>query len=167
MSRNLTTVKCLTMYMYHNICVMVSIHIATFFVSGVQLGLSTKYMDFSSYHPRSSSLETLKPYQCTSCHATFTDKMDLKTHMSQIHGHKMPYCCQLCGKGYFSAMGLRHHKSVHEGKQFNCPVCDKKTNQKGNMKLHLRRVHKSDQCSNCLQVFPLEEFQLHVSTCLR
>ena len=77
----------------------------------------------------------------------------------------MPFRCQLCGKGYLSRRGLSHHMALHEGKTFECPVCGREMNTKGNMKKHLRRIHKSDQCARCMQMFSVEELQLHIQTC--
>ena len=151
--------------MFPRLCLLYTL--SFLFVSGSQMDLSpTKRMDFSRYeNTRTDVLEASKPYHCTSCPARFFSIREVKIHMSESHGAQMPYCCHLCGKGYLSYRGLKHHMSVHEGKQFHCPICDKKSNQRGNMLQHLRKVHKSDQCSKCMQVFPIENFQLHVSTC--
>ena len=130
------------------------------FFSGV---LSNEQTGISSYGH--SQIDSYK-FHCPSCPAKFMEKFQLSIHMSQNHGDRMPFHCQLCGKGYLSNRGLSHHmSSIHKGKQFECPVCNRKMNRKDHMRTHIRQVHKSDQCFNCMQVFPLEEFQSHVSTC--
>ena len=83
-------------------------------------------------------------------------------HVSTMHADLMPFRCDLCGKGYHSAQGLLHHKVVHEGKTFTCPVCDRSLTQKGHLKKHMQRVHKSIQCISCMMVVPLEEYDDHV-----
>lgn len=119
----------------------------------------------SSDKPQIGALQSLKAFFCTSCPAQFYDRSELKEHMSQSHGDQLPFCCQICGKGYFSNQGLNHHMKLHEGKSFVCPICDRKMNQLGNIKRHLRNVHKSRQCPQCMKVFHLEEYDAHVQTC--
>ena len=133
-------------------------------VSGV---LSNEQMGMSSYgHSQIDTYkQTLKQFHCPSCPAKFVEKFQLSSHMSQNHGDKMPFHCHLCGKGYLSSRGLSHHMGLHKGKQFECPVCGRKMNRKDHMRTHIRHVHKSDQCFTCMQVFPLEEYHLHVSSC--
>ena len=127
--------------------------------------------DHSNFNMDTSSatnlfhINPMHSLNCPFCPTSFSDKFQLKAHISQFHGKQMPFSCSLCGKGYLSAQGLDHHKSVHEGKKFSCPVCDIKMNQKGNIKQHLRRVHKSDQCMKCLQVYSIKDFSLHFQAC--
>ena len=136
-------------------------------LSGVLLHKQIAHSSMPSFAvSQNDSFETLKPLQCPSCPARFFGKNELKAHASQNHGDQMPFCCQLCGKGYLSHQGLRDHQmSFHEGQMFFCPICDRKMNYKNVYKRHLRNVHKSDQCSRCMQVFTLEEFKFHISSC--
>ena len=128
--------------------------------------LPNEQISLASYdNPQNGALQSLKAYYCTCCPAKFFDYSDLKDHMSNNHGNQLPFCCQICGKGYFSNQGLSHHMKLHEGKTFVCPICDRKMNQLGNIKRHLRNVHKSSQCTRCLNVFLLEEYDAHVQTC--
>ena len=130
-----------------------------------QKQLASSFTGSYNHHAR-DSIETFNDFHCPSCPAKFVEKFELKTHMSHNHGHQMPFCCQLCGKGYLSYQGLKDHQmSFHEGKLFACPICDRKMNQKSNLKRHLRLIHKSEQCTRCLQIFHLEEFNLHISAC--
>ena len=119
----------------------------------------------SDFDSKKAVLETLKPFHCTKCPAKFLENSELKAHFSQEHGNEMPFSCQLCGKGYTSRGGLNHHMSLHEGKLFQCPICDRKMTQKGVINRHLRNVHKSAQCSRCMQLFHLDIFHQHVLTC--
>ena len=115
---------------------------------------------------QNNSHEIIRPHRCPSCPARFFEKYELKAHASQIHGDQMPFCCQQCGKGYLSYQGLKDHQaSFHEGQRFICPICDRRMNYKNVYKRHLRNVHKSDQCSQCLEVFNLEEFKYHTQSC--
>ncbi|XP_013073707.2 myoneurin-like isoform X13 [Biomphalaria glabrata] len=86
-----------------------------------------------------------------------------KTHLSQFHGNKMPFQCQLCGKGFFSTSGLNHHKLAHEGRKFMCTICDSKFNQKSHLKTHLNKIHKLSQCTVCSLLFNIgHEFNQHI-----
>ena len=78
----------------------------------------------------------------------------------------MPFKCSLCGKGYVSHSGLKHHERSHRGKQHMCPLCDSKFTQKFSIKLHLKNVHASIQCTTCMNIFKIgAEFNSHVLHC--
>ncbi|XP_005104493.1 myoneurin isoform X17 [Aplysia californica] len=107
----------------------------------------------------------LAPFKCRSCPAVFFEKSQLKSHISELHGHEMPYTCALCGKGYMSSSGFNLHMQVHEGKTYVCPICDCKLAQKSTIRRHIRVVHKSSQCLSCGEIFRLEEYDQHVQRC--
>ena len=129
------------------------------------MGISTHTSLSGNLNATNDSLEMLKSFYCPSCPAKFIEMSELKAHLSQRHGDQMPFCCQLCGRGYRSRKGLWHHMNVHEGRMSMCPICYRTITQKTNFKKHLRNVHKSDQCDRCMKVFDLEQFNIHVSTC--
>ncbi|XP_059155930.1 zinc finger protein Gfi-1-like isoform X8 [Physella acuta] len=103
---------------------------------------------------------------CFFCPEILPDKAALKAHMSQFHGHSMPFTCTLCGKGYASLSGLNHHMRLHEGKAYLCPVCDSKFTQKSTMKTHLKGIHMSSQCPECSAILKIgPEYDIHVLNC--
>ncbi|XP_005104487.1 zinc finger protein 652-B isoform X8 [Aplysia californica] len=103
---------------------------------------------------------------CKLCPARFQYESDLKTHMSNRHGHSMPYTCSVCGKGYLIANSLYYHSLTHAGKFSVCPLCNTSFTRKFSMKLHLKKVHGSAQCRTCSKVFPLgPEFTRHIESC--
>ncbi|GFN92124.1 Zinc finger y-chromosomal protein [Plakobranchus ocellatus] len=105
--------------------------------------------------------------ECFICY-TAVDPEAFKAHMFHFHGQTMPYICTICGKGYQSSTGLGHHKRLHEGKSFMCPVCDSKFTQMAAMKTHLKKLHDSLQCPHCMVVFKRgAEFDQHVLLCRR
>ena len=104
-------------------------------------------------------------YPCHSCPAILPSSHLLRTHISNCHVDQMPFRCELCGRGYFSAQGLGHHKAKsHEGKTYACPICDVKKTQKHHLKDHMKRVHKIDVCTTCGLVVPLDEFDRHLKS---
>ena len=132
-------------------------------------GANSKELDSSSSHAShyaaSIQADPSRPYQCQSCPAQFPEMFQLKTHVSNNHGETMPYTCPLCGKGYLSLQGYNLHMKKHEGKTFQCPICDSKFTQKSTLLRHMRSVHNSSQCPYCLRPFLLQEFEAHVQMC--
>ena len=107
----------------------------------------------------------LSYYQCFGCPQRFESKMLLAKHMSLCHSSEMPFSCTLCGKGYATQSGLNHHRRLHDGKSYTCPVCDVKMSQKSNVKQHMKNVHNVAQCVKCDKIIQLEVFKDHVSQC--
>nr|KAI8755177.1 myoneurin-like isoform X3 [Biomphalaria glabrata] len=112
---------------------------------------------------QSHNSECLK---CSICAVKFSYKHELKMHLSQQHGQNMPFSCHLCHKGYQTSMGLTYHIRGHEGKFYNCPVCDAQLTQKSSLKYHLKNVHGVTQCNTCSAILKLgPEFKHHVLNC--
>lgn len=104
---------------------------------------------------------------CTHCSAQFSNKHDLKTHISSQHGHHMPFTCTLCGKGYQTAMGLTYHKRAHEGTSYPCPLCNSRLTQRSSMRAHLKSIHSVAQCATCSGIFTVgQEYNQHVLHCV-
>ena len=84
-------------------------------------------------------------------------------------GMKYRYECRTCGKGYMHMYSLTRHELTHQGtgKHFLCPICDTTFTQKSSIKTHLKAVHKSKQCINCSDIFPIgDTYDLHVRQCI-
>lgn len=60
----------------------------------------------------------------------------------------VPLSCEMCGKlfnGRNRRQNLQHHMMIHLGvKPFLCPICPHRSNRKGNLDLHILRVHGKD-----------------------
>uniref|UniRef100_A0A2C9K8A7 C2H2-type domain-containing protein n=1 Tax=Biomphalaria glabrata TaxID=6526 RepID=A0A2C9K8A7_BIOGL len=118
--------------------------------------------------PNKSSLQSHNSecLKCSICAVKFSYKHELKMHLSQQHGQNMPFSCHLCHKGYQTSMGLTYHIRGHEGKFYNCPVCDAQLTQKSSLKYHLKNVHGVTQCNTCSAILKLgPEFKHHVLNC--
>lgn len=133
--------------------------------------LSAGNLRLSSHYPQSDlvysgELPAASSCQCPHCPVVLVSAAFLKAHISESHGNAMPYMCSLCGKGYLSSAGLHLHKLLHQGKSFDCPVCDMKFSQKSNLKRHLARVHSLAVCLTCSNMFSLGlEYNQHVLHC--
>ena len=87
------------------------------------------------------------------CGYKFIQPKNIKEHQNE---HITEFNCTMCAKRYKYASSLIIHTSnVHEGKTFDCDICDFKTAQKVNLDGHVRRVHLFARlnCKNCDRFF--------------
>lgn len=52
-----------------------------------------------------------KPYTCTNCMASFSDKLKLIQHLND--GHQQKYVCQFCVRSFRNVSQLRRHEDTH------------------------------------------------------
>ncbi|GFN80577.1 Zinc finger protein 782 [Plakobranchus ocellatus] len=78
---------------------------------------------------------------CPHCAMHFNTVFDLKTHISWVHGHLLPYRCKECGRGYNTSGGLHLHKKTHKGVFYRCPICLLRFVQKSSVKRHMINLH--------------------------
>jgi len=102
--------------------------------------------------------------RCEHCDKILPDQF-LKQHISQEHGHVMPFTCHLCGKGYFTNQGLRFHMDKHEGRTHTCCICKGEFQCKYNLKRHMSNVHDSVTCLRCSLVLPRKLYDEHLHNC--
>jgi len=91
---------------------------------------------------------------CTLCNKLFSNKNNLKTHVSSIHNKNLPFKCPYsnCSKKYPNNTKLQTHIRTHKGiKPFICEICGKRFNENGNLKSHLNKheENKKFKCSFC------------------
>ncbi|XP_061916154.1 gastrula zinc finger protein XlCGF57.1-like [Entelurus aequoreus] len=96
-----------------------------------------------------------KPFSCSMCGKIFSDKSNMKRHLSTHIGEK-PFCCSVCGKIFLKKSAMVYHMRTHTGdKPFGCSVCDKTFSSKSIMLSH-RRTHTGEKpfsCSICCKTF--------------
>ncbi|XP_050988412.1 zinc finger protein 616 [Labeo rohita] len=55
----------------------------------------------------------LNAYACPFCPHTFSNAQKLRNHQQEWHRSTMPFICDICGKGFASAVILKRHGVVH------------------------------------------------------
>ncbi|TKS70340.1 Zinc finger protein 17 [Collichthys lucidus] len=65
-----------------------------------------------------------KPYPCTECDQSFSQKPELRRHMFSHTGGG--FLCSYCGKSLRDPHSLKSHERLHTGERpHRCPVCEK------------------------------------------
>jgi len=89
--------------------------------------------------------------KCPICNNLFSNKCNLKTHISSIHEKFLPYKCpyENCEKKYPNKSRLKVHLRTHTGlKPYECEICKKCFNETGNLKVHMSK-HESLKKFKC------------------
>ncbi|XP_030765930.1 zinc finger protein 628-like [Sitophilus oryzae] len=77
------------------------------------------------------------------CPRVFTDE-----YVRHGYSHDSQFACRHCGKRYRWKSTMRRHEQVECGGKeptFKCPKCPYRAKQKGNLGVHIRKHHSSDQ----------------------
>ena len=87
--------------------------------------------------------EGKKPYNCSLCDKSFSDKNKLKKHLRILKNktHICPNCNQ---KFHIKSDLKKHFDTVHEGKPHKCSLCGKNFKFNSSLKRHFDVVHLND-----------------------
>ena len=76
-------------------------------------------------------------FECNRCAKIFNQKINLDTHISQVHEKKLAFCCTKCGKSFHSRANKSHHEKRCGGeKPFKCSICNKGLSTNSSLILH-------------------------------
>ena len=87
-----------------------------------------------------------KKYKCELCDKSFKMQKIFKRHVEKLcplknnpnRSKENPHICSYCGKSYNSQSGLFHHvTTIHEGRTFECSLCNTAFNSRDKLKKHL------------------------------
>lgn len=106
----------------------------------INTGESSLVYDSKNYEDR-----PFHPIQCPFCPVYSYSTRSHKTHISEYHGHHLPFACDMCSKGFFSKSALIHHRQTHSGRQYQCHICHSKFFLKHHLKKHLNGIHKVEK----------------------
>jgi len=108
-------------------------------------GESVNYKKSEKKKKRNSQIPlttSVNGYTCQKCGKILYSAVKLKHHMN-IHMEDKPFKCDVCEKGFSAPTSLKNHRLLHTGEVFKCEYCDYSAVQKGNLKYHRMKKHKS------------------------
>lgn len=87
----------------------------------------------------------LDPIKCEECDMLFPSASILKYHNQKVHEKKFKYFCELCGKGFLFASGLKHHSAIHSTERTEiCQFCGAAYVHNRVLMEHLKKHHPEE-----------------------
>ena len=90
-----------------------------------------------------------KPFQCQICDQTFSQEINMKTHVTLCHTTDKPFPCEKCGKSFARTYDVNvHTKKVHNDREYQmCNLCGKQL-LKESLQSHKKTHTKDDRMLN-------------------
>ncbi|XP_033956667.1 DNA-binding protein Ikaros isoform X5 [Pseudochaenichthys georgianus] len=87
-----------------------------------------------------------RPFQCSQCGASFTQKGNLLRHI-KLHSGEKPFKCHMCSYACRRRDALSGHLRTHSvGKPHKCAYCGRSYKQRSSLEEHKERCHNYLQC---------------------
>jgi len=96
-----------------------------------------------------------RPFSCASCEKQFRQKTSLDYHMKTVHGARMDFGCDICGKCFPCKQAHDNHRRLHTGERpYKCTACSKTFRSvnclRSHTKIHLDiRPYSCSFCEKC------------------
>jgi hypothetical protein len=91
-------------------------------------------------------------FTCPECGVIKKHQSTMYYHMKQTHTNESKYKCDECDKGFMQKSLLNNHIAVHHPDKSDCPTfncpdkhCDHSSKTKGNLRIHILRIHFADE----------------------
>ncbi|XP_026873626.1 DNA-binding protein Ikaros isoform X4 [Electrophorus electricus] len=99
-----------------------------------------------------------RPFQCSQCGASFTQKGNLLRHI-KLHSGEKPFKCHLCNYACRRRDALTGHLRTHSvGKPHKCAYCGRSYKQRSSLEEHKERCHNYLQCMGLQNsIYPVKE----------
>ncbi|MEQ2192610.1 hypothetical protein XENOCAPTIV_014286, partial [Xenoophorus captivus] len=108
-----------------------------------------------------------KPFHCSVCGRSFTQKHTLLAHQ-RIHTGEKPFVCSICSKALSTKHSLQEHMNLHEGeKPYKCNICEKPFSDPSARRRHIasHSGKKPFTCSFCgLSFTRLDNLKTHTKS---
>ena len=86
---------------------------------------------------------------CEQCGKVFPHKIKLNHHIYHHHNTTRRYDCHSCDKVFFKPMNYYKHVKMHSTvKPFFCELCGYRAVRRDNVRQHIRKVHKVENCQD-------------------
>ncbi|KAK9407937.1 RE1-silencing transcription factor [Crotalus adamanteus] len=106
-------------------------------------------------HMRTHSGE--KPFKCEQCSYVASNQHEVTRHARQVHDGPKPLACPHCDYKTADRSNFKKHVELHVSpRQFLCPVCEYAASKKCNLQYHIKSRHP-DCCDITMDVSKAED----------